>query len=79
VDDRGPGNRPGAGSPVRVVLEFDPGELPSGRILRDGAPAGQFSGRLELYAAIERARDPDAHGKGPLTGPPVSEGRTTSD
>jgi hypothetical protein len=70
---------PGAGSPVRIVLELDPGEPPSGRVLGDGAAAGEFSGRLELYAAIERARDPGAHGKGPLTGPPVSEGRTTSD
>jgi hypothetical protein len=61
-----PGARAGAGPPVRVVLEFDPGEPPSGRILRDGAPAGDFSGRLELYAAIERARDPGAHEKGPL-------------
>jgi hypothetical protein len=61
------------------VLEFDPGELPSGRILRDGEAAGEFSGRLELYAAIERARDPGAYGKGPLTRRPVSDGSTTSD
>jgi hypothetical protein len=53
----GPSPAPGAGPPVRIVLEFDPGEPPSGRVLREGVPTGEFSGRLELYAALERARD----------------------
>jgi hypothetical protein len=46
--------------PLRIVLEFDPGEPPSGRLLHDGGRADEFSGRLELYAALERARDRSA-------------------
>lgn len=40
---------------MRIVLEFDPGDPPSGRVVRD-EEVDEFSGRLELYAALERAR-----------------------
>jgi hypothetical protein len=40
---------------MRIVLEFDPGDPPSGRVVRDDQ-VDEFSGRLELYAALERAR-----------------------
>jgi hypothetical protein len=42
--------------PVRVVIEFDPGTEVAGRLAADG-PATEFRGRLELYAALERARE----------------------
>ncbi|MBS1679422.1 MAG: hypothetical protein JST08_18765 [Actinobacteria bacterium] len=44
------------GPPLRIVLEFDPGDPPSGRLVRDGAAPDEFAGRLELYAALDRAR-----------------------
>ncbi len=40
---------------MRIVLEFDPGDPPSGRVVRDDE-VDEFSGRIELYAALERAR-----------------------
>jgi len=42
--------------PRRIVVEFDPGDPPSGRLVREGAATDEFIGRLELYAALERAR-----------------------
>jgi hypothetical protein len=51
------GPAPGpAAPPLRVLLEFDPGDPPSGRLVRDGAAPDEFTGRLELYAALDRAR-----------------------
>lgn len=51
--DAGPA--PGA-EPLRVVIEFEPGVEVAGS-LRDGDKATPFRGRLELYAALERARE----------------------
>jgi hypothetical protein len=57
---------PGAGeaapepaAPVRVVIEFEPGTEVAG-VVAAGGPATEFHGRLELYAAIERAREAPA-------------------
>jgi hypothetical protein len=44
------------GPPVRVVIDFEPGTEVAGVVAADG-PATEFHGRLELYAAIERARE----------------------
>jgi hypothetical protein len=38
------------------VIEFEPGGEVAGRLAADG-PATEFRGRLELYAALERARE----------------------
>jgi hypothetical protein len=51
---------PGApAQPLRVVIEFEPGTEVVGS-LRDGDKATPFRGRLELYAALERARETGA-------------------
>ena len=42
--------------PVRVVVEFEPGAELAGRVLPEGGGSTEFAGRLELYAALERAR-----------------------
>jgi hypothetical protein len=57
---------------MRLILEFDPGDPPSGRVVRDDEEVDEFSGRLELYAALERARAAVAASeteKGPERGP----------
>jgi hypothetical protein len=51
VDDSAP-----APSTLRVVIEFEPGAEVAGCILAAGPPV-EFHGRLELYTAIERARE----------------------
>jgi hypothetical protein len=54
---------------MRIVLEFDPGDPPSGRVVRDDE-VYEFSGRLELYAALERARAAAAEEPGAAAVPP---------
>jgi hypothetical protein len=60
--DRSPSAPASSATPppaMRVVIEFEPGAEVAGSILAAG-PAVEFHGRLELYTAIERAREADS-------------------
>ncbi len=56
-------------APLRVVVEFDPGAELAGRLRPEDGEVTEFAGRLELYAALERAR---AATEPPAAGPPAA-------
>lgn len=55
--------RGGAGAPLRVRIEFEPGRTPvAGRVVPGAGEPERFSGYVEMIAAIERLRETAAAG-----------------